>query len=360
MSKIVPIFLVIWIQAVVVTGQNFLIDSLKIKAAQETNIESKLNYYFQISNDYIRKQLHYDSAFIYLKKIKTIANKEGIKEVEAIVLNNQAMIYQVLGDNKKAITYFDKGLSVSKELNKLSRVALFYNNIGMIYKELEQHEKSLTYLDSALTIVKKEPSKRLLGVVYTSLGETNFANNSFKESTYYLKKGIHILDSIKQPSSEADLVLAKSYRAEKKLDSAIIQAQKAFQEAQQQKAPKSSYESSRLLSSIYAEINDTKKEIIYLKKALAYNDSLSLSKDLNDIELNELKEQRSQQEQQLKSLKGKDILYTILYVVGVVILILLIVLLIRQLKTAKLTKDIHNVQKDLIQTELDRRKNNMK
>ena len=360
MFKIVSVFFILWMQTFFATGQTSQIDSLKNLAEQETNIERKLRHYIDISNDYYRKQLRYDSAFIYLKKIRSISKKEGVKEMEAFALNNQAIIYHTLGDKEKAVDYFNEGLLVSKELKKPIRVALLYNNIGMIYKELEQHEKSLTYLDSALTIVKKGGSKRLLGVVYTSLGEANYAINDFSKSTYYLKKGIHILDSIKQPSSEADLVLAKSYKSEKKIDSAIIQAQKAFREAQEQKAPKSSYESSILLSSIYAEIGDTKKEALYLKSALTYNDTLSLSTNLNDIEINELKDQRLQQKLQLESLKNKDLLYNILYIIGAIILILVSILLFRQIKTAKLTRNIHEIQQNLIQSELDKRKNNPK
>jgi tetratricopeptide (TPR) repeat protein len=358
MSKSVVILLFVLLQAFFAIGQMSQIDSLKIKAAQETDPKYKLKYYLDISNEYYRKQLHYDSAFIYLKKIRRAANEIGFTEMEALALNNQAMIYQTLGDKEEAGEYFNKGLLVTKKLNSPIRLALLYNNIGVNYKDLQQYEKSLTYLDSALAISKVISYRRMLGVVYTSIGETNYAINNFKESSIYLEKGIYILDSLKQPSSEADLELAKSYYAEERIELAIIQAEKALLEARQQKAPKSAYQSSRLLSSIYSATGDSKKETLYLKNALAYNDSLSLSSDLNDIELKELEEQHKEHEQQLESLKYEDLLHAIFYVVGAIILILLSVLLFRQIKTTKLTRDIHKVQQDLIQSELDKRNNN--
>lgn len=359
MPKVIFISLLFCLQAYSSLSQTSYIDSLKIKAAQETDIQTKLRHYIDISNEYFQKQLHYDSSLVYLEKIRTLTNEEKIKEtdrdIEAYAINNQAIIYYTLGNKEKAVDYFNEGLLLSKKMNKPQKLVLLYNNIGMIHKELGAYKKSLTYLDSALTIVKKNESKRLFGVVNTSLGETNYAIGNYKEAIGYLKKGIQRLDSLKQPSSEADLVLAKSYKAIKDTDAAIIQAEKAFQQAQNQRAPKSAYESSMLLSSIYAEIGNTEKETFYLKKALRYNDSLSLRTDLNDIELKELKEQQKTQEQQLQSLKDKDLLYTILYVVGAIILILISILIFRQYRNAKLTRDIHNVQRNLIQSELERR-----
>lgn len=355
MLKSIFIFFILLSQTYSSISQTSYVDSLKGVAAQETNVTEKLKNYFHISNEYYRKQLRYDSSLVYLNKIRTIAHKEGNKEAVLVALNNQALIYDILGDKEKAISYFNKGLHVSKELNMPSRDVLLYNNIGLLYKDLKQYEKSLTYLDSAYAIVKNGESKRLFGVVNTSLGETNYAIGNYKESIHYLKTGVSILDSLQQPSSEADFALAKSYRAEKKIDLAIRQAQKAFREAQEQKAPKSAYESSLLLSSMYAEIGDSEKEAIYLKETLRYNDSLSLRTDLNDIELKELKEQQKVQAQQLQSLKDKDILYTVLYIVGAIILVLLSILIFRQYRNAKLTRDIHSAQRDLIQSELERR-----
>ncbi|WP_299684436.1 tetratricopeptide repeat protein [uncultured Dokdonia sp.] len=360
MSKTVLTLLLAWMCSMLATGQNSKIDSLKRISKQDISAEERLKNYFTIANTYYSKQLRYDSAFVYLKKIRSLAKTSGNKEAEVVALNNQALIYEVLGDKEKAISYFDEGLYISKELGIPSRNVLLYNNIGLLYKDLEQYKKSLIYLDSAFTIVKNGKSRRLLAVVNTSLGETNYALGNYKEATHHLKTGIFILDSLKQSSSEADLALAKSYRAQKEIELAISQAQKAFQEAEKQNAPKSAYESSRELSSIYAEIGDTKKEAFYLKKVLNYNDSLSLSSDLNDIELNQLKQQQKEQEQQLQLLKDKDILYTILYIVGVIILILLGYLLYRQLKASKLTKEIHKAQKNLIQNELDRREKTAK
>ncbi|WP_299684438.1 tetratricopeptide repeat protein [uncultured Dokdonia sp.] len=338
-------------------SQTSYVDSLKQKAKTETDTQKKLKHYIDISNNYFQKQLHYDSALVYLEKIRTISKREEVKErdIEAFAINNQAIIYYTLGDKEKAVTYFNEGLSLAKKLNEPVRVALLYNNIGMIHKELGEYDKALTNLDSSLTIVKKGDSKRLLGVVYTSLGETHYAIGNYKEATHYLKKGIQRLDSLKQSSSEADLALAKSYRAQKKIELAISQAQKAFQEAEKQNAPKSAYESSRELFSIYAEIGDTKKEAFYLKKVLNYNDSLSLSSDLNDIELNQLKQQQKEQEQQLQSLKDKELLYKILYVVGTIILLLLGILIAKIRKSTRLTRDIHKAQRELVQSKLEQR-----
>lgn len=359
MPKYTYIYIFLLVQAYSSISQTSYIDSLKLKAKTEIDTQKKLTYYIDISNDYFQKQIYYDSALVYLEKIRSITNKEKItikeRDVEAFAINNQAIIYYTLGDKEKAITYFNEGLSLSKKMNKPARIALLYNNIGMIHKELDEYKIALTYLDSALTIVKKGDSKRLLGVVYTSLGETNYAIGNYKESTNYLIRGVQRLDSLGQPSSEADIVLAKSYRAEKKIDLAILQALKALHQSEELQAPKSAYESSMLLSSLYAETGDTKKEANYLKKALIYSDSLSLSTDLNDIELKKLKEQQKEQEQQLQVLKDKELFYKILYIVAAVILLLLGILVFRIRRNIKLTRDIHKVQRNLVESKLDRR-----
>ena len=355
MSRIIPIFLLACMNSMLVIGQNSKIDSLKRVTTSQIDVEEKFKNYFIIANDYYSKQLRYDSAFVYLKKIRSLAKTEENKEAEVVAINNQALIYDILGDKEKAISYFNQGLLISKELNLPSRDALLYNNIGSLYKDLEQYQKSLIYLDSAFTIAKNGKSKRLLAAINTTLGETNYAIGNYKEATHRLKTGIFILDSLEQSSSEADLALAKSYRAQKEIDLAILQAQKAFQEAEKQNAPKSAYESSRELSSIYAEIGDTKKEAFYLKKVLSYNDSLSLSSDLNDIELNQLKQQQKEQEEQLQSLKGKELLYKVLYIVGAIILLLLTIMIIKIRKNIRLTRDIHNAQRELVQSKLEQR-----
>jgi len=355
MLKTVVICFLLSINTFSVLGQIPSIDNLKIKANKETDISKKIQYYIDISNDYIQKQVHYDSALIYLDKIKSIASGENQKEI-IHVINNQAIIHHTLGDKEKAISHFNEGLLFSKKMNTPYQVALQYNNLGMIHKEEGNYEKALTYLDSSLTILKPNTYKWLYGVVHTSIGETQYELGNYKEASYYLKKGVQRLDSLGKPESEADIILAKSYSAEKKIDAAIIQAKKAFRQAEQRKAPKSAYESSMLLSSIFSEMKDYENEIFYLNKALSYNEILSKSTDLEEIELYKLKEQYKVQEEQLNSLKNKNLIYPILYIVGgSVILILLSLLIYRQFRVSKLTRDIHATQKNLIQSELDRR-----
>lgn len=357
MPKITSIFLLVFAYPLLIVGQNSKIDSLHSKIIKETNQEVKLNYYLSIAEEHYKNQIHYDSSFFYLEKIRKKAHEENLKVLEATALSNIALIYESLGQKKKSLTTQLKGLELAKKSFENSKLATLYNNIGVHYGSIEEYEKASIYLDSAYTIAKNANDSFSQAIINTSIGENYYETGDYKNSILFLKKGIETLDSISYAVPVSEVNLAKAYWDNKETEKAIKQAEKALQISQEEKSYTSAYQSNVLLSYIYTKLGPIEKELYYLRNTIAYNDTLSLSADLNDIQLKKLKEEQKEQEEQLQSLKSKDFLYNILYVIGGIILVLLAFLLYRQFKAYTFTRNIHEVQQNLIQTELDRRKN---
>lgn len=162
-------------------------DSLEAKLGN-VNGEEKFNTLVELAKRFSRTDLQ--KSYGYAEQAYNFALESENREWESVSLNSLAIINYNMGNNYRALKYFQQYIELVNELLENNpdsdalnnRLLTGYNNIGNIYKNLGEHEKAmnafldgLRYMDS-LPSGQPPPSLYLklmnnLSLVYIDLGE---------------------------------------------------------------------------------------------------------------------------------------------------------------------------------------------
>jgi tetratricopeptide (TPR) repeat protein len=117
--------------------------------------------------------LYYDlgdqaKALEFYQQALPLQKAAGGHRAEATTLNNIGLVYRALGKKSNALECFQQALPLLRKIRDQRREATVFNNIGMIYDDLNDNDKALEYFQQALSIF------RAVGDRY---GEANTLNN---------------------------------------------------------------------------------------------------------------------------------------------------------------------------------------
>jgi CHAT domain-containing protein len=125
-------------------------------------------------------------ALAYFQPALPILQALGNRNGEATALNNIATIYSILGDKQKALETLNQTLPILRALGNRSGEARTLNNMGSIYSDLGEKTKALEFFNQALPLRRGEggtPEERRsqlsgeagtlanMGTVYSNLGQ---------------------------------------------------------------------------------------------------------------------------------------------------------------------------------------------
>ncbi|MBI3259182.1 MAG: LuxR family transcriptional regulator, partial [Ignavibacteriae bacterium] len=119
----------------------------------------------------------------------TVYESLGKTTQSAGVLNNIGTIYMGLGENRKALEYSMKSLSLQKTDEDRALYSYTLNSIGVCYQRLGEYDRSLQYLQQSLKIKQTlgvsdsiGNSFMNIGVVYQDSSDYNTANEYFQKA----------------------------------------------------------------------------------------------------------------------------------------------------------------------------------
>jgi tetratricopeptide (TPR) repeat protein len=114
----------------------------------------------------------------WAKRGLELAQAEGLRRDEAVLLTNIGLVYYSLGQGEKALDYYNRALPIDEEVGDRAMLAITLTNIGSVYGSLGQREKALDYYNRTLPIVEEVGDRAGLaatlnniGSVYDSLGQ---------------------------------------------------------------------------------------------------------------------------------------------------------------------------------------------
>ncbi len=191
-----------------------------------------------------------DTARIYFDKTITIAKQIGNSKIIISALGNTARIYLFKKEYKKSVNKF---LELTKKINSendKSTLSITYSNISMIYIQLAEKysEKKISYADSSLEYAEKAlkyaeevNSNSLRSYAYSSYTEAYKVKNNYRKAFEYLEKFTDVNDSIfnkdkinaiaaieSKYQNEKKQLIIESLQKQKAADNKIIQKQKTI------------------------------------------------------------------------------------------------------------------------------------
>jgi len=157
----------------------------------------------------------YDNALKYahrslISDLK-LYNKDDIEI--ATNYNNIGFFYKKLGQNIKALEYYNKALSIQSNIclsAESEEIAVSYNNIGSVYHNLCEYSKALDYYDKALKIQEglQKQSRLDIAIIYNNMGTSYREQGNMQEALDYHKKALLIREHV---LGKGSLVTAMSY-----------------------------------------------------------------------------------------------------------------------------------------------------
>lgn len=132
-----------------------------------------------------------------LKSLELSQNldEENIEDT-ATILNNLGNVYYNQYDFTKAIKYYEKALGLHEKLTKKTdeNLGKNYNNIGLIYKKMNDNEKAETFYKKSLEIFEEFPekNKKNMASIYNNLGGLYHGLKQFEKAKEFYEKSFSL------------------------------------------------------------------------------------------------------------------------------------------------------------------------
>ena len=257
---------------------------------------------------------------------------EEIEEYSKIIaiLNNMGLIHNSIGNEEKALHYYNLALEKCKKFKDLKREASIVNNIGTIYQKKEKYDKALKYFFKSLELKEKQGNKWKIASTLQNIGSIHLSTKNYKEAEKYFKKGLALRKEINNKmgiaNSSNDLADLKIKTGN--YQKAIVflnEAIKYGNESNSKPNLKNSYE---LLAEVYTKTGDYENACMYLKKYSLIKDELINTENTKKIAEMQEKYESDKREKEITLLKKNSIIQQLKYKRNISILIAIILIFV--------------------------------
>jgi len=88
-----------------------------------------------------RETCQYNEAIKHFEKALKIARKKGFKAFEVDALESLALVFSAVGDQYKAIDYYERGLNIAQEIGDKKNEGAICDGLGATYVKLEKYHE---------------------------------------------------------------------------------------------------------------------------------------------------------------------------------------------------------------------------
>jgi tetratricopeptide (TPR) repeat protein len=146
-------------------------------------------YYYYVG-DYPHSLEYYDKSLSIRKEL-------GDLKGEAAIYGNIGLIYSAQGNYLKDLEYQLKSLAINEKLRDTANLTSNYNNIAIIYHEQEDTANAMAYYNRTIRMYEAKGDERGLGVAYNNIGTMYKTFKEWDRSLYYLHKSLEIRTRLK-------------------------------------------------------------------------------------------------------------------------------------------------------------------
>lgn len=341
---------------VVSPAQTRHIDSLRtvLKNTKDPLTQAKTS--IEISEFFYRTLKYPDSSYFFADNAYQIAKNNDFKLQEGFSLALLGKTLCQIYEYDEALTYLQKARNTFSQLNDAKNLSIIKSNIGGVYLEKSKFDTARAYFKEAIEISKKEKDTFRIIANYMNLGENEGKLNRLDASMKYLEQAHELMDKIDIDFAEGHIYYGRTLLATGQSSLSIKEGIEALDIAQKENNIKNIVDASELLYRAYEAQEDYENALTNHNRFVIYKDSLNVARERNTLEKSKLKFNLKRKEKELAYITQKakyNYLIAALVVVGIIMIIFLIR---KQKKISALTRNINEIQKSLIQNEIDERK----
>ncbi|MCE5194362.1 MAG: CHAT domain-containing protein [Nitrospiraceae bacterium] len=144
----------------------------------------------------------YNEALSYYQKSLSLCAAD--LECRSSNFNGLGRSYEALGDDKKALSYYEEALKIERQRNNKDGIATNLFNVGAIYREtFNQYEKSLIFLKESERIFRELGDKTSLAIVLFHSGKALNSLGKYQDAMSYFNESIKLNRELKDTQAVA-------------------------------------------------------------------------------------------------------------------------------------------------------------
>ncbi|CAF3692473.1 unnamed protein product [Rotaria socialis] len=214
---------------------------------------------------------HFDQAEELYNELLENASDDNL----ATSYNNIGLVYNHMGDYKKALEFYGKDFEIMKKVLPPTHpsLATSYNHIGLVYNNMGEYSKALEYYEKSHKIYQKAlpPTHPDLAASYNNIGQVYYNMGDYTKALEFSKNDLEITGKT-LPPNHADLAfpynwLGKIHRSMKEYSKALSYFQKSNSIREKALPEKHPY-----LAITYSNIGDVHRLMGDYEKALAFHE----------------------------------------------------------------------------------------
>jgi len=130
-----------------------------------------------------------DSAMHFLQIQYDYAQKVNSLKFKGVASNSMGIASSILGDNNKAIEYFEETMAIDYKIGDIKGVSASFNNLGIIYKEQGRYSEAIDVYGKSLDLADSIGDKQgvgsalnNMGIVYELMRDSENALKNYKKT----------------------------------------------------------------------------------------------------------------------------------------------------------------------------------
>jgi tetratricopeptide (TPR) repeat protein len=163
------------------------------------------------------KKMQQDSALLYFQKALSIAKNIPNEDLAATISNNIAVVFMLTNQAKDALLYLSPQLLSSRKNGNKLEESQSLGNYAYTYAMLKNYPKAFAYYDSCVSLAVANDFKEVLFVTYKDISDTYLAMNNYEKAIEYLNKYQILKEKVTGEKSQSKIAeLEVKYDSERK------------------------------------------------------------------------------------------------------------------------------------------------
>ena len=189
--------------------------------AKKNNIENNVNAYNLLSNTYNS----FDSINYYLNKAyQIVQNNPEMKYKKVVILNNQALLYDMVGKAKLRDQKYLEAIKIAKQNKFFKFLTELYNNYSYALMERQDFDSAQILLDTAMVVSRSNKNLDMQASLLDTYSDLYKEQGDYKKSLSYLRKSIRKREAFKKNQQvQTSLFLSVVFETQKKEKELLIQ-----------------------------------------------------------------------------------------------------------------------------------------
>lgn len=131
-----------------------------------------------------------------------LAQALGDPSSSAYTLTNIGLVYWSLGEEQKALEYYNQALPLVQKLDDGQSMANTLNSIGAVYKDLDEYQKALEYYNQALALSHKAGDRASEATMLNNIGKVYSLLDDKQKALEYYERALELRHQVGERAGE--------------------------------------------------------------------------------------------------------------------------------------------------------------